>query len=330
MNRRLVVLFLVIVVSVVIVVGGYFISGLATTQDPTAHIDRAQRLMEQAKSDRSKYKEAIPYLQGALGKGARGRADVWTMLAECYEQQLPPDPGAALPCRRAAMEAEPGNQTYMKNFVELLLKTGNVSEAISVARNLTDLDSSNDEYFRLVAQIEFVTALRETGPLGKTEHFDAAMAAVERAIELAPGNLENHGLKIGMLVTGVRIENIHDRLERAEQAAILATQQADEKVKAFLKLAQVYLQHAVLAESDEKNQLKDDLIAKAEEYLDDKPYNRACFHSIAGNTDEALEHLAEAIAQDPSQKRWARMDPDLFWIQEEPRFEQIVGPSDDE
>jgi len=308
MNRRLVVLFLVIVVSALIALAIYFL--LDPTKDPTPHIARAQRLMEQAKSDRSKYKEAVPHLMGALGKGARGRADVWTMLAECYEQQLPPDLGEALPCRRAAMEAEPGNQTYMKNYVELLLKTVRVSEAINIARRLTDLDSSNDEYFRLVAQIEFVTALRETGPVGKTEHLDAAMAAVERAIELAPGNLENHGLKIGMLVTGVGIENIQDRLEQAEQAAVLATQQADEKGKAFLRLAQVYLQHAVLALRDGKDKLKDDLVAKAEKAYQDalaiKPDNAAALLGLGniyleqGNQGLAEEQFAKAIEVAPA------------------------------
>ncbi|NIA20436.1 MAG: tetratricopeptide repeat protein [Anaerolineaceae bacterium] len=308
MNRKLVALFLVLVVAIVIGLAIYLLLSLGTAKDPTANIERARELMKEAQEDRAKYTEAIRYLQGAISKGAGGRADVWTMLAECHELQLPPDFGKALAYRRKAIEVEPGNQAAIKDYVDLLIKTGGVSEALNHARKLTELDSSNDEYFRLLAKVEFGIAVRETGLGSKKEHFEASLAAAQRAIELAPRTLENHKLKADILVTGVGIKNIYDRFELAEQVAIGGTQQADEKSKAFLQLAKVYLQHARQAQGAGKNYLE--IIAKAEKAYQDalaiEPDNAGALLGLGGiaqnqgNSELAQQLFQRAIDAEPT------------------------------
>ncbi|MFN8492014.1 MAG: tetratricopeptide repeat protein [Caldilineaceae bacterium] len=54
-------------------------------------------------------------------------------------------------------------------------------------------------------------------------------------------------------------------------------------------------------------------------------YNRACLESVAGNTEQALDLLAQAVAADPALKAQAQDDVGLFWVRTEPHFAEIVG-----
>jgi tetratricopeptide (TPR) repeat protein len=54
-------------------------------------------------------------------------------------------------------------------------------------------------------------------------------------------------------------------------------------------------------------------------------YNRACFESLCGNTQEALSLLEIALEKGNSSKEWARQDPDLENIRDDPRFKELVG-----
>lgn len=49
-------------------------------------------------------------------------------------------------------------------------------------------------------------------------------------------------------------------------------------------------------------------------------YELACCESLAGRTDAALAHLAEAIAADPRTQNWAQSDSDFDPIRDDPRF----------
>jgi hypothetical protein len=53
-------------------------------------------------------------------------------------------------------------------------------------------------------------------------------------------------------------------------------------------------------------------------------YNLACFESLAGRKDEALAHLAEAVAGDPRTREWAQTDADFDAIRSDPRFPASV------
>ena len=70
---------------------------------------------------------------------------------------------------------------------------------------------------------------------------------------------------------------------------------------------------------------------RARELTDSQPqyavplYNLACCESLAGRTDDALEHLRQAIELMDGMRSYARSDSDLDPIREEPAFKELVG-----
>jgi len=54
-------------------------------------------------------------------------------------------------------------------------------------------------------------------------------------------------------------------------------------------------------------------------------HDRACFTALAGNTEEAFEHLALAIEHSPSIREFPRTDPDFDGVRDDPRFVELVG-----
>ena len=70
---------------------------------------------------------------------------------------------------------------------------------------------------------------------------------------------------------------------------------------------------------------------RARELTDSQPqyavplYNLACCESLAGRTDDALEHLRQAIELMDGMRSYAKGDSDLDPIREEPAFRELVG-----
>lgn len=58
-------------------------------------------------------------------------------------------------------------------------------------------------------------------------------------------------------------------------------------------------------------------------------YTLACFESLAGDSDSALDHLRQAAAREPRVANWAKDDSDLDPIREDPRFESAVAGKPD-
>jgi hypothetical protein len=54
-------------------------------------------------------------------------------------------------------------------------------------------------------------------------------------------------------------------------------------------------------------------------------YNLACCESLAGRTDDALEHLGQAIELMDGMRAYAKGDSDLDPIRDEPKFKELVG-----
>lgn len=53
-------------------------------------------------------------------------------------------------------------------------------------------------------------------------------------------------------------------------------------------------------------------------------YELACYHALAGQRDEALDHLEQAASLDERMKKWAAGDRDFDPIREHPRFTAAV------
>lgn len=70
---------------------------------------------------------------------------------------------------------------------------------------------------------------------------------------------------------------------------------------------------------------------RARELVESEPryavplYNLACCESLAGRTDDALEHLRQAIELMGGMRSYAKDDSDLDPIREEPAFKELVG-----
>jgi quercetin dioxygenase-like cupin family protein len=58
-------------------------------------------------------------------------------------------------------------------------------------------------------------------------------------------------------------------------------------------------------------------------------YTLACFESLAGDSDSAIEHLREAAAREPKIADWSKDDSDLDPIRGDPRFESAVAGQPD-
>jgi quercetin dioxygenase-like cupin family protein len=54
-------------------------------------------------------------------------------------------------------------------------------------------------------------------------------------------------------------------------------------------------------------------------------FNLACMESLLGETDDALEHLGEAIGTEPGCVDLAKTDDDFKTIRDDPRFKELVG-----
>ena len=50
-------------------------------------------------------------------------------------------------------------------------------------------------------------------------------------------------------------------------------------------------------------------------------YNLACYHALLGRKQEAMDYLTTALENDESLREWAREDPDLDLLRDEPGFE---------
>jgi tetratricopeptide (TPR) repeat protein len=60
-------------------------------------------------------------------------------------------------------------------------------------------------------------------------------------------------------------------------------------------------------------------------FQDENEYNRACFESICGNTDRALEYLELALQAHQPYAQWALHDPDLDFIRNDSRFAALIA-----
>jgi superkiller protein 3 len=65
--------------------------------------------------------------------------------------------------------------------------------------------------------------------------------------------------------------------------------------------------------------------AKESQDIKTAEYNLACYLSLSGKTEQALEHLRRACADDDSIREWAKQDSDFDSIRSDSRFKEIIG-----
>ena len=152
--------------------------------------------------------------------------------------------------------------------------------------------------------------------LRATGRYDAAMAAFQKAIGLDHRYAAPHyGLG--------SIYSVTDQLTAAAQAYKAAIAREPDSALPHCSLATIYQRQGRAQEADEQ-------LAEAAKLIDrEKAYNVACYMAIKGDLDAALVWLARAIRETPGIRDWTRRDPDFASLQAMPRFQELIGPSEE-
>jgi quercetin dioxygenase-like cupin family protein len=83
--------------------------------------------------------------------------------------------------------------------------------------------------------------------------------------------------------------------------------------------------HRRRGDLDTARRIMDDLVARSPDVWQ-AHYNRACFESVAGNTDGAFESLRRAAELNADEvRRITPDDPDFDPIREDPRYVEVAG-----
>jgi len=180
----------------------------------------------------------------------------------------------------------------------------------------------------------------------KPERYDEAESAFRKAIELDP-SLESPYLNLGQLYLdlgkhdkaiqifseAVSFNHAFSRCYRMRglvyqtrgelEAALKDYRQALELQpdygSARMSLFGLLTKMGKTTEAGEHEELARSFAEDASEY------NRACFESLCGNDEEALDLLEASLEKGRPSKDWARQDPDLENLWDDPRFKILVG-----
>jgi tetratricopeptide (TPR) repeat protein len=241
---------------------------------------------------------------------------------------------AEVACRKA-IELDPNNVIAYNNLGNVFLYLKRYDEAEAAYRKGIEIDPK-----------DVITHTNLGGVLTHSKRYDEAEAACRKAIELDPNNVIAYN-NLGNLLRNLKrydeaeatyrkgieidpnwsssynslslllrlINRDPEALSLAEKAQLLDPSSSHH----LLALASI---HKKLGHQPESNQY----IAQARELFEpDDWYNLACVESVSGDTDVAIENLRR-VAQLPTfDREWARADPDLEWIRDDPRFKEIVG-----
>jgi len=143
------------------------------------------------------------------------------------------------------------------------------------------------------------------------KRYEEAEASYRKAIELEPSFASAYN----NLVILLRITN------HTKKALPLLEKMIDINPEYFYSYLGIVSIKKMFGESIESS-----FIEKARQYIpEDDFYNRACLESVCDNFDLAFEYLQKAAEKEKFNPKWAWEDPDLQWLQNDPRFVKVVG-----
>jgi tetratricopeptide (TPR) repeat protein len=174
---------------------------------------------------------------------------------------------------------------------------------IAAYRKITEINPRNDRAWDAMGNMYEAAGLHSE-----------AISAFEQAIALAPRK-ETYHFHLGIALA---YQMHYDKAIEALQNSIAMNPNF---VLGHCALAANYRRVGNEAEAQEH-------IAIARPSMEyEKEYNRACFESISGNTDQAFALLETALEKDQVQTAMLRSDPDLDFIRNDARFETVIYKS---
>lgn len=140
-----------------------------------------------------------------------------------------------------------------------------------------------------------------------------AEASFRRAIQLEPGN--PHFLyRLAML-----LHECLDRPHDAENAYRRALSLASDEPYFYGGIVNLLVQQSRRAEAFLLAEKMRSLLIAGENW-----YGLATLDAILGNTEDAISHLSRAAQSSRIDHEWARIDPDLASIRNDPRFKALT------
>jgi tetratricopeptide (TPR) repeat protein len=140
-----------------------------------------------------------------------------------------------------------------------------------------------------------------------------AETAYRKAFELESNN-PKYIYRLGLLLH----ENLH-RFEEAETAYRLAIELAPDEAFYYGGLISL-----LVLESKRSEALALSIKMRAMLNINKNWYGLATLDAILGNVEPAIGYLRQAAVEASFNREWARNDPDLSSIRNDPRFDEIV------
>jgi Flp pilus assembly protein TadD/CO dehydrogenase/acetyl-CoA synthase epsilon subunit len=200
---------------------------------------------------------------------------------------------------------DPNDPRAHNNLAPLLVRQPNITseEAEKEFRRAIELDPKLATPYSNLAAVLLVR-----GP----QYYAEAETLLLKALNL-DSNLQ---LAYGNLVYLLRVSGRDTEIAPLAEKAL---QLDDKDIASNLALASMHKKLGHDAESAK-------YAAQARQLVKpDDWYTLACLESISGNVDAAIENLEHLSRSEAFNREWAKIDPDLEWIRDDPRFIAIVG-----
>jgi len=142
------------------------------------------------------------------------------------------------------------------------------------------------------------------------KQYEEMIASCER--ELALVDEPNARRLLGIVYD--RLDRYQEGIQQLEQSITLNSQDYEARGLLAKLLRTVGRQQ----EADEQYAIAKEMAAQ------DNEYGQACFEVVSGNVDGALALLAVALTKQQVQPGWARIDPELSSLTDDPRFNALL------
>ncbi len=246
------------------------------------------------------YKGAIPYYDKALSLDFSPSFS--RRLAYCYNSLAAYDEAMKYNDLTIRLDSSKYDELVSKAY--LYVRMGDLKSAISTMDEYVKKRPDRSYSYRERAMVKMYN-----------KQYEDALEDLDLAVTLAPKSMRCYYCRA----------RIYDMLGKKDKA------EADYKKVLELdpernRSSDTYYTLAALGKKDEAEKVMNDFY-KDDQELEDKSnvyYNKACFYSLVGKTDEAIENLKKSLENGWRDFSHIGYDPDLGNIRELPKFKELI------